>query len=111
MVCGLIVGTNLLISEIAVRKLLVLSISIYAAGYGIGASLGGTAMVGLINAYGWRSVFFVGGVMTVVSLLLVVALLPESASYLYNRQPKNAQQKADQVARRSEEHTSELQSR
>src|SRR5690625_3112725 len=38
--------------------------------------------------------------MTVVSLLLVVALLPESASYLYNRQPKNAQQKADQVARR-----------
>src|SRR5690625_6983693 len=100
MVCGLIVGTNLLISEIAVRKLLVLSISIYAAGYGIGASLGGTSMVGLINAYGWRSVFFVGGVMTVVSLLLVVALLPESASYLYNRQPKNAQQKADQVARR-----------
>lgn len=57
-------------------------------------------MVGLINAYGWRSVFFVGGVMTVISLLLVVALLPESASYLYNRQPKNAQQKADQVARR-----------
>lgn len=97
---GILVGTNVLSSEYASRKHRGLAISIYAAGYGIGASLGGTAMVGLINAYGWRSVFFVGGVMTVVSLLLVVALLPESASYLYNRQPKNAQQKADQVARR-----------
>lgn len=97
---GILVGTNVLSSEYASRKHRGLAISIYAAGYGIGASLGGTAMVGLINAYGWRSVFFVGGVMTVISLLLVVALLPESASYLYNRQPKNAQQKADQVARR-----------
>lgn len=97
---GILVGTNVLSSEYASRKHRGLAISIYAAGYGIGASLGGTAMVGLINGYGWRSVFFVGGVMTVISLLLVVALLPESASYLYNRQPKNAQQKADQVARR-----------
>src|SRR5690625_7969313 len=99
MVCGLIVGTNLLISEIAVRKLLVLAIGIYAAGYGIGASLGGTAMVGLINAYGWRSVFFVGGVMSVVSLLLVVALLRESASSVYNRLAKSARQNVDPVAR------------
>lgn len=97
---GILVGTNVLSSEYASRKHRGLAISIYAAGYGIGASLGGTAMVGLINSYGWRSVFFVGGVMTVFSLLLVLPLLPESASYLYNRQPKNAQQKADQVARR-----------
>lgn len=97
---GILVGTNVLASEYASRKHRGLAVSIYAAGYGIGASLGGTAMVGLINAFGWRSVFFLGGIMTVAALLLVLALLPESASYLYNRQPKDAQQKVDQIARR-----------
>ncbi|HEY4558508.1 MAG TPA: MFS transporter [Enteractinococcus sp.] len=97
---GILVGTNVLASEYASRKHRGLAVSIYAAGYGIGASLGGTAMVGLINAFGWRSVFFLGGIMTVAALLLVLALLPESASYLYNRQPKDAQQKVAQIARR-----------
>lgn len=97
---GILVGTNVLSSEYASRKHRGLAISVYAAGYGIGAALGGTAMVGLINTYGWRSVFITGGIMTIISLALVLPLLPESASYLYNRQPKNAQQKAEQIARR-----------
>lgn len=97
---GILVGTNVLTSEYASRKHRGLAISIYAAGYGIGAALGGTAMVGLINTFGWRSVFFVGGIMTLIALGLVLPLLPESASYLYNRQPKNAQEKVDRIARR-----------
>lgn len=97
---GILVGTNVLSAEYASRKHRGLAISIYAAGYGIGAALGGTAMVGLINSFGWRSVFVVGGIMTVISLLLVLPLLPESASYLYNRQPKNAQAKAERIAHR-----------
>lgn len=97
---GILVGTNVLSSEYASRKHRGLAISIYAAGYGIGASLGGTAMVGLINSYGWRSVFIAGGIMTLIALALVVPLLPESASFLYTRQPKQAQHKADQIARR-----------
>lgn len=97
---GILVGTNVLSAEYASRKHRGLAISIYAAGYGIGAALGGTAMVGLINSFGWRSVFVVGGIMTVISLILVLPLLPESASYLYNRQPKNAQAKAEHIAHR-----------
>lgn len=97
---GILVGTNVLSAEYASRKHRGLAISIYAAGYGIGAALGGTAMVGLINSFGWRSVFVVGGIMTVISLILVLPLLPESASYLYNRQPKNAQAKAERIAHR-----------
>src|SRR5699024_5844087 len=80
---GILVGTNVLSSEYASRKHRGLAISIYAAGYGIGASLGGTAMVGLINSYGWRSVFVAGGIMTLIALALVIPLLPESASFLY----------------------------
>ena len=97
---GILVGTNVLSAEYASRKHRGLAISIYAAGYGIGAALGGTAMVGLINSFGWRSVFVVGGIMAVISLILVLPLLPESAAYLYNRQPKNAQAKAERIAHR-----------
>jgi MFS family permease len=97
---GILVGTNVISAEYASRKHRGLAISIYAAGYGIGAALGGTAMVGLINSFGWRSVFLVGGIMAVISLLIVLPLLPESASYLYNRQPKNAQEKAERIAHR-----------
>lgn len=97
---GILVGTNVLSSEYASRKHRGLAIGIYAAGYGIGASLGGTAMVGLINSYGWRSVFVAGGIMTLIALALVIPLLPESASFLYTRQPRRAQAKADQIAQR-----------
>ncbi|GAA4106819.1 MFS transporter [Enteractinococcus coprophilus] len=97
---GILVGTNVISAEYASRKHRGLAISIYAAGYGIGAALGGTAMVGLISSFGWRSVFLVGGIMAVISLLIVLPLLPESASYLYNRQPKNAQEKAERIAHR-----------
>src|SRR5699024_4922530 len=44
--------------------------------------------------------FIAGGIMTLIALALVVPLLPESASFLYTRQPKQAQHKADQIARR-----------
>lgn len=97
---GILVGTNVISSEYASRRRRGLAVGIYAAGYGIGASLGGTMMVGLIAEFGWRSVFLVGGVMTVLALVLVVALLPESPAFIYARQPKNAQQKADTIARR-----------
>ncbi len=95
---GILVGTNVISSEYANRARRGLAVSIYAAGYGVGASLGGTAAVGLMAEYGWRSVFVLGGVLTVVALLLVLVLLPESAAYLYDRRPANALEKINRIA-------------
>lgn len=97
---GILVGTNVISAEYASRRRRGLVISIYAAGYGVGAALGGTVMVSLIAAYGWRSVFVVGGVMAIVSILLVVWLVPESPSYLYNKRPAAAQRRLDAIARK-----------
>lgn len=97
---GILVGTNVISAEFASRKRRGLAIGIYAAGYGIGASLGGTAMVGLINAFGWRSVFLAGGIVTALALVIVVFLLPESPSFLYSRRPAGAQQRIDTIAKR-----------
>src|SRR5699024_5296552 len=97
---GVLVGPDDVSGELVSRKRRGLAIGIYAAGYGIGASLGGTAMVGLINAFGWRSVFLAGGIVTAVALVIVVFLLPESPSFLYSRRPAGAQQRIDMIVER-----------
>ena len=97
---GILVGTNVICAEYASRKRRGLVISIYTAGYGLGAALGGSVMVSLIATSGWRSVFVLGGCLATVSLVLVLLLVPESPSYLYNRQPQNAQKKLELIARR-----------
>ena len=97
---GILVGTNVICAEYSSRKRRGLVISIYAAGYGIGAAVGGSVMVALIGVYGWRSVFVLGGSLAVVSLILVLILIPESPSYLYNRRPDNAVRRLEAIARR-----------
>lgn len=95
---GILVGTNVICAEYASRKRRGLVISIYAAGYGLGASLGGTVMITLIGMYGWRSVFVLGGTLAIMSLVLVLLLVPESPSYLYTRRPVNAVRKLEVIA-------------
>lgn len=96
---GILVGTNVLAAEFASRRRRGLAISIYAAGFGLGGAGGGSVMIWLIEAFGWRSVYIFGGIMTVVSILLVLAILPESPQFLYQRQPKNARQRLQTIAR------------
>jgi MFS transporter, AAHS family, 4-hydroxybenzoate transporter len=52
------------------------------AGFSIGAALGGLVAAALIPAYGWRSVFLVGGLVPLLLVPLLVSLLPESIRYL-----------------------------
>lgn len=97
---GILVGTNVLAAEFASRRRRGLAISIYAAGFGLGGAGGGSVMIWLIEAFGWRSVYLFGGIMTVLSIVLVLALLPESPQYLYQRRPKNAEQRLQKLAQR-----------
>ena len=52
------------------------------AGFSIGAALGGLAAAALIPAYGWRSVFIVGGLVPLLLMPLLLSALPESIRYL-----------------------------
>ncbi len=85
---GILVGTNVIASEYSSRKRRGLMVSIYAVGFGLGGAVGGTIMMALIDAFGWRSVYVFGGVMTILALALVLSILPESPQYLYQRQPR-----------------------
>lgn len=97
---GILVGTNVLTSEYSSKKWRSLAISIYASGFGIGAMLGGFFAVVLQAEYGWRSVYLVGAILTALCLVVLLFWLPESIDFLSTKQPKNAQQRLNHIARK-----------
>ncbi|MCW9698812.1 MULTISPECIES: MFS transporter [unclassified Avibacterium] len=97
---GILVGTNVLTSEYSSKKWRSLAISIYAAGFGIGAILGGLFAVALQAEYGWRSVFLAGAILTGLCLLCLILWLPESIDYLVNKQPNNAQARLNRILKK-----------
>lgn len=97
---GILATVTVITSEYSNNRNRGMAVSIYTAGYSLGATLGGLAAAELIPALGWRSVFFAGAVATAAALLLVVVSLPESVDYLRVRQPDNAEIRIQKIARR-----------
>lgn len=91
---------NVLISEYSSHKYRGLAIGLYTAGYGIGAGFGGFAAVALQGDApdGWRHVFLVGGLVTLVSAVIVFALLPESVDFLVQKRPRNVIARLNKIA-------------
>ena len=52
-------------------------------GYHVGAVLSALLALGLVEDYGWRSMFVVGGALGLLTLPFMWAKLPESAAYLH----------------------------
>lgn len=97
---SILVCTNVLTSEYASRKWRSLAISIYAAGFGIGAMLGGIFSTALLADYGWRSVYLVGAGLTALCFFIFLFWLPESLDFLMNKQPKDAQKRLFKIAQK-----------
>ena len=97
---GILVGTNVITSEYSSKKWRSFAISVYAAGFGIGAMIGGMIAKSLQATYSWHSVYFAGAGMTAIVLLVLWLWLPESIDYLNSKQPQNAKQRLNQIAHR-----------
>ena len=97
---GILVGTNVITSEYSSRKWRSFAISVYAAGFGIGAVLGGMFAVMLQGEYGWRSVFLAGAILTSLLLVVLFIWLPESIDFLTSKQPKNAEVRLNLIAKK-----------
>lgn len=72
-------------------------VGLVLAGYPIGATLSGLIAAEVIPAYGWRTMFLVAGAISAATLPLVALLLPESISFLAQRQPPNALQRINRI--------------
>jgi AAHS family 4-hydroxybenzoate transporter-like MFS transporter len=75
-------------SEFAPARLRATLVSLMFCGFPLGAVIGGVAASSLIPAYGWPSVFWLGGAIPLLVLPLIAALVPESVRYLAQKQDR-----------------------
>ncbi|MSP93935.1 MAG: MFS transporter [Alphaproteobacteria bacterium] len=78
-----------LISDYAKSKNRGLRITLMYLGYTIGSSGGGILAAEIIPQYGWRSVFYIGGIGALVVAAILSVSLPESVRYLVLRKPND----------------------
>ncbi|WGE87654.1 MFS transporter [Actinobacillus equuli subsp. haemolyticus] len=95
---GILVGTNVITSEYSSKKWRSFAISVYAAGFGIGAMIGGMMAKELQVAYSRHAVYFAGAAMTAVVWVVLFIWLPESIDFLTTKQPSNAKARLNQIA-------------
>lgn len=72
-------------TRIRVRTMMIIS-----AGFIVGAALGGFVSAAIIPFFGWRSVFYVGGVVPLAIAALMFFVMPESLQFLVMRGDRNA---------------------
>jgi AAHS family 4-hydroxybenzoate transporter-like MFS transporter len=77
-----------LTSEFAPARLRATLVSLMFCGFPLGAVIGGVAASRLIPAFGWPSIFYLGGALPLLLLPLIAAFVPESVRYLALRQDK-----------------------
>lgn len=97
---GVLACVTVIVSEYSNTRFRGLAMSIYSAGYGLGASLCGVLANQFIPVYGWHSIFTTGAVLTLIALILTVIFLPESTDYLRTRQAPGDEQRVQAIARR-----------
>jgi AAHS family 4-hydroxybenzoate transporter-like MFS transporter len=74
-----------LTSEFAPRRLRATFVLIIYCGFSLGFAIAGVAAGALIPAFGWRSVFLIGGILPLVLLPLLLRRLPESLAFSLRR--------------------------
>lgn len=71
-----------LTAELSPQRLRATAITVMFAGFPLGAAIGALISSALIPAYGWQSVFVLGGIIPLLLLAVLALRLPESAQYL-----------------------------
>jgi MFS family permease len=88
---GTIASVAVVVSEYAPGHLRGTALAIYAAGYSIGATIGGALAAYAIPRYGWRAAFLIGGALSLLMLPLAWRKLPESLAVLPARTPASGE--------------------
>jgi len=89
-----------LASEYSPSRYQALAVAVVTAGYPLGAMLTGVVAEIVVPQFGWRSIFIVGGAITLCLWVIALALLPESLQFLCNKAPKDALKKVNRILTR-----------
>jgi MFS transporter, AAHS family, 4-hydroxybenzoate transporter len=71
--------------EYAPKRYRATVVTVIMIGYSVGVAVGGPAANWLIPRYGWQALFAVGGALSLVAALVLIATLPESARFLASK--------------------------
>jgi AAHS family 4-hydroxybenzoate transporter-like MFS transporter len=71
-----------LIGEFSPRRMRIATMMIVTNGFTVGAAVGGFLAAWLIPRYGWRAVFYVGGIVPIALFVPMYLWLPESLQFL-----------------------------
>lgn len=97
---GMLACTNAMVAEFANARARSVAVALMAAGYPMGAILGGSFASSLLISGGWRDIFTFGAVVTAVFLPVAWWLLPESIGFLLEKRPPLALDRANAILRR-----------
>lgn len=94
---GMLASTNAMVAEYANLKFRNLCVMLMAAGFPIGAIIGGSISTQLLLSFDWRVIFLFGAICTGIFFFVAWFLLPESIGYLLHRQPKSALRQVNKI--------------
>ena len=97
---GMLASINAMAAEYSNARHKNLAVTIMAAGYPVGAIIGGAVSSELLAHYDWRSVFLFGAGATAVFFPLVWFLLPEAIEFLTHKRPAGALEKINKTLKR-----------
>jgi AAHS family 4-hydroxybenzoate transporter-like MFS transporter len=97
---GAIPSVTTLTAEYAPARLRVRMIAVMSIGLPLGGVFGGLLAAQMIPLWGWKSVFYVGGLFPLVLLPLIGKLLPESLHFLVTKGKKGANGTVTQILHR-----------
>lgn len=97
---GMLASLAAITSEFTPEKHRSFAVVSVTAGYPLGATVGGFIAAPMIPEYGWQSVFYLGGILTLLMAFVAYLTIPESLHYLASRRPAGALEKFNRVLQR-----------
>ncbi|MEH6583678.1 MAG: MFS transporter [Halioglobus sp.] len=94
-----------LASEYAPEKYRALAVAVVTAGYPLGAMSTGLVAHSVIPEFGWRGLFFGGGIAALLMVVIAILSTPESLQFLLQKQPRNALRKINMILKSLERKT------
>lgn len=86
-----------LASEYSPDRYKAASVAAVTSGYPLGAMMTSVIAAYIMPEYGWRGMFWFGGLLTLSMVLVAWLMIPESLKYLFERRPADALQRINRI--------------
>jgi MFS family permease len=96
---GMLAATNAVAAEYTNARWRTAGVALMAAGYPLGAIVGGTIASKMLVHGNWRDVFYLGAGLALILLPIVPLLMPEPVGAILHRRPAGALEKINRTLR------------